>query len=335
MAHGLPKFMRYTINSSNSMKKFLILLTFIPLSITAQDVFSKKRVQEQSENLNILNINKNVQGTLLRPKTKNKVPLVIFIAGSGAVDRNGNEPRTRSNNFRQLADTLLSQDIASYRYDKRIFTQMKNRKVDDKTLVSDFIIDAKEVLFHFKNDSRFSNIYVLGHDQGSLVGMLAIDESVDGFISIAGAGEPIDKVIVRQIATQQPGLDKVAQETFERVKISKAPVEDIERDLYVIIGPQVQPFMKSWMQYDPAVEIARIKTPILLLNGTKNRQVNIEQTEMLQKAAPQAQYNIIDGMNHIFKKVGEDDIESSKSYIDPNFPLHPELVSAILAFVEK
>ncbi|MEO9954285.1 MULTISPECIES: alpha/beta hydrolase [Nonlabens] len=316
------------------MKKSLFLLLLLPLVTTAQDAFSKKNAQRPTEDLTEVNINKNIQGTLLTPDTYEKVPLVIIIGDQGAVDRNGNERRTKSNAYLQLADSLLAQGIATYRYDKRILTQIKNRKPSDKTLFSDFIIDAKESVYFFKNDSRFSKIYLAGHGQGSLVAMLAVNKDVAGFISINGAGQSIDDVIVQQIAQQQPGLDKVAAETFDRVKKSEKPVVDIERDLYVIIGPQVQPFMKSWMQYNPATELKNISAPVLIVNGTKNRQVDATEAQLLKDAAPTATFEIIENMNHVLKTVGNDEIEASKSYINPNFPINKRLLELITEFVK-
>jgi hypothetical protein len=318
------------------MKKLLLLLFLLPLVIYAQDPFSRKAVQKTEENLNLLNINENIQGTLFSPKTSKKipVPLIIIVGDQGAIDRNGNEPRTRSNAYHQLADSLLSKGIATYRYDKRIFTQMKKRKSSEETLFSDYIIDAKEVVSYFKNDKRFSKIYIAGHGQGSLVGMLAVNGHIDGFISLNGAGQSIDALIVQQISKQQPGLDKVAAETFERVKNSKKPVVAIERDLYAIIGPQMQPFMKSWMQYDPAVEIKKLQIPILLINGSKNRMSNFYETQLLKESAPAAQLEIIEDMNHVLKIVGDDEIEASKSKTFPNFPLSSRLVEVIVEFVK-
>lgn len=318
------------------MKKLLFLLLVLPLLSYSQDPFSKKAVQKTEENLDLLNINENIQGTLFVPKTAKKipVPLIIIVGDQGAIDRNGNEPRTRSNAYHQLADSLLSYGIATYRYDKRIFTQMKKRKSSEETLFSDYIIDAKETVSYFKSDKRFSKIYIAGHGQGSLVGMLAADQNVDGFISLNGAGQSIDALIVQQISKQQPGLDKVAAETFERVKQSKEPVIGIERDLYPIIGPQVQPFMKSWMKYDPAEEIQKLRIPVLIINGSRNRMSNPTEAQLLKDKAPNATLEIIENMNHVLKIVGEDEIEASKSKTFPNFPLSTRLVELIVGFVK-
>ncbi|WP_339686019.1 alpha/beta hydrolase [uncultured Nonlabens sp.] len=317
------------------MKKFLFLLFFLPLASIAQDAFSKSKAQQPAEDLTEVNINENIQGTLLIPDTFEKVPLVIIIGDQGAMDRNGNERRTRSNAYQQLADSLLIKGIATYKYDKRILTQIKNRIPSDKTLFGDYIIDAKESVFFFKDDSRFSKIFIAGHGQGSLVAMLAVDKDIDGFISLNGAAQSIDALIVQQIAKEIPGLDKVAAATFEKVKNSKEPIEAIERDLYTVIGPQIQPFMKSWMQYQPVDEIKKLQIPILLINGSKNRQVDPSEAALLKEAAPNAQLELVENMNHVFKIVGEDEIVASKSYVDPNFPLSSELVKLIIDFVKN
>ncbi len=314
------------------MKKILLIIAILPFLGFSQSIFKKGNKAGEIDPT-ILNINDDIQGTLLTPETFDKVPLVIIIGDQGAIDRNGNEPRTRSNVYLQLADSLLKNGIATYRYDKRIFTQMKNRKSSENTLFSDFIIDAKETVNTLKNDARFSKIYIAGHGQGSLVGILVADSNIDGFISINGAGQSIDAVIVQQISQQQPGLDKVAAATFKKVKDSEELVYEIERDLYVIIGPQVQPFMKSWMQYNPATELKKLKTPILIINGTKNRQMNATEAQLLKDAVPTATLEIIKNMNHVLKTVGDDEIEASKTYINPNFPLNNRLLELIVKFV--
>ncbi|MBF4985921.1 alpha/beta hydrolase, partial [Nonlabens mediterrranea] len=100
-------------------------------------------------------------------------------------------------------------------------------------------------------------------------------------------------------------------------------------------GPQMQPFMESWMAYDPAIEIAKLNTPILIINGDRDFQVSIEQAKMLHAAAPSSQLEIIEGLNHVLKKVGSDDIEAAKSYTDVNFPIHPILIEKMVAFIKE
>ena len=313
---------------------FLFSYCFIIQSF-AQDPFSKDAARQKALPTSEFNINQNIKGTLKIVESNRPSPLVIFVPDQGVVDRNGNDMRSRHYAYQQLADSLFERGVSSYRYDKRTFTQVKNRRVDNNTLFDDFFMDLKKVIASLADDNRFSKIILLGHGQGSLVSMLALDQDIDGFISIAGSALPIDDVIVEQIKLQQPGLDKVARATFDQVKSQDKVVNDVERDLMSILNPSIQPFMKSWMQYNPEKLAQEINLPVLVLHGSKDRQVNTRQADLLHAAFSNSELKVIDNMNHIFKIVGNDEVVASKSYIDPNFPINKKLINVVTAFAKE
>ncbi|MGB5981234.1 MAG: alpha/beta hydrolase [Nonlabens sp.] len=311
---------------------FIFTFCFI-FSSFAQDPFSITATQKPFDSTAEFNVNSDIKGTLKVAAPDKKTPLLIFVPDQGVVDRNGNDMRSRHNAYQQLADSLFNRGISSYRYDKRTFTQVKNRRVDDNTSFDDFVKDLKEVIYKLSNDQRFSRLVLLGHGQGSLVAMLAMDSNVDRLISISGSAMPIDDVIVEQIKLQQPGLDKVARKTFDKVKSQDAVVTDVEKDLISILHPSIQPFMKSWMKYDPQEVAKKIQIPVLVVHGDKDRQVDLKQARLLNESFPNSELFIIRGVNHIFKTVGEDEVVASKSYIDPNYQLSREMVEKISSFV--
>ncbi|MFD1079725.1 alpha/beta hydrolase family protein, partial [Longispora fulva] len=135
-----------------------------------------------------LQINENVSGTLVNPVGNDSSPLVILIQGSGPTDRNGNQPFMKNDSFKKLSAALAENGIATFRYDKRILNR-KNKEADIR--FDDFVEDASAALSYFQNSGNFKRIIVLGHSQGSLVGMLAAKNSADAFISVAGAAQPI------------------------------------------------------------------------------------------------------------------------------------------------
>ena len=77
------------------------------------------------------------------------------------------------------------------------------------------------IINNFKNDKRFNNITLIGHSQGSLVAMMAINDAIDKYISLAGLGESADKTIVRQITTQDSSFGKVAKAHIDEFKINR------------------------------------------------------------------------------------------------------------------
>ena len=309
------------------MKSNLILVMLLCFGIASG--------QETNLNSQDISLSPFVDGTLLRPDTSDKIPLVIIIGGSGPTDRNGNQQMMENNSLRFLAEGLYTNNIASFRYDKRIIKQMKQRILSEKAIRFDeFIEDAIEATDFFIKGGEFSKIYIIGHSQGSLVGMIAAQDRADGFISIAGAGQQIDDVIVAQLVKQAPGLEENARQAFDDLRVNGVAV-NYSPGLASIFRKDIQPFILSWMQYDPKVEIARLDIPTLIINGDKDLQVQVSEAEILFKAQPKAQYEIIPKMNHILKKIEGDDIENSKSYNQYNLPIMPEAIEIISSFIKK
>ena len=307
------------------MKKCLIVLLIFSVGFSMAQT---KTLNEES-----LSISPLIEGLLITPESTQQLPLVILIGGSGPIDRDGNQMMAKNNSLRFLAEGLYEKQIAVFRYDKRIVKLMKKGNlIEDNIRLGDFIEDAVLVLEHFKNDPRFSKIYVIGHSQGSLVGMIASQERADGFISIAGAGQEIDDVIVDQIAKQAPGLEENARMSFDDLRVNGV-AQNYSPGLASIFRPSIQPFILSWMQYDPQVELSKLTVPILIINGDKDLQVQISEAEALYKAKPEAKYVIIKNMNHIMKEIHGDDLENQKSYNEYNRPIISELIDVITAFI--
>ncbi len=297
--------------------------------------FGITTAQNKTYNSEDLSITSLIDGTLLVPIKTEKPPLAIIISDSGPIDKNGNQQMMENNNLRFLAEGLYEKNIATFRYNKRIVKQMKRRSLDERnTNFGDFIDDAIAILQYFKKDVRFSKIYIIGHGEGSLIGMIASQSGADGFISIAGAGQEIDDVIIDQLATQAPGLVDNARTAFDDLR-ANGVATNYSPGLASIFRKEIQPFVFSWMQYNPKVEITKLNIPVFIINGDKDIQVQISEAEHLKTAKPDAEYKIITNMNHIFKEIEGNDLENSKSYNIYNLPVMPELINSISDFIKK
>ena len=299
-------------------------------------LFAVSTLVAQSDNFNSQNlrITPLVSGTLMIPDVE-RPPLVILIAGSGPTDRDGNQQMMKNNSLRYLAEDLYKQGVASFRYDKRIVQQMKDGSIDERQIrFQDFIDDAATVIERFKTDDNFSRIVVIGHSQGSLVGMVAAQGRADGFVSIAGAGQEIDDVIVDQLSKQAPGLVDNARQSFDDLRVNGV-AQNFSPGLASIFRSDIQPFILTWMQYDPKIEIGKLDMPVLIINGEKDLQVQVSEAQILKDARPDAQMIIIPKMNHIFKEIEGSDMDNAKSYNDYKLPVMPELVDAISGFVKN
>ncbi len=301
---------------------FLIQISCLAQEATQDTTFVSRDMQ----------INKFVQGTLISPISDSiRVPLVIFIMGQGLTDRNGNQSHSKNNAFKHLATGLSEQGVASFRYDKRIF----NKNVSELQIrFDDFIDDAISVIEHFILEPRYTKIIVAGHDQGSLIGMVATQQRADAFISIAGASQTIDKMIVDQLQRQAPGLVYNAKLAFRQLtEMGKA--RNYSKALKMIFRPDMQQFMRSWMLFDPVEELKKIDVPIMILQGDRDMQIDVKEAKILVEATPFAKYVEIKNMNHYLKEIKGSDIENQKSYNEPNRPVAPKAIKVIADFAKE
>jgi uncharacterized protein len=311
------------------MKKLLYILILIASSAA----FSQNNPLFKTENIAI---NSLINGTLYTPlKQNNATKLVILIAGSGPTNRDGNQIGLTNNSLKLLAESLVNNGIAVYSYDKRIFAQMASGKLDEASLTFDnFIDDAKAVILYFKNQKKYHSITVAGHSEGALIGMVAANGNADAYISIAGAGRPIDEVLLEQIGKQAPFLKEEVEKNVASLK-SGNTFELKNQMLASLFRASVQPYMISWIKYNPQNEIKKLQIPSLLINGDKDIQVSVQDAQLLQQAKPNAQLHIIPNMNHIFKVIKGDDMENKASYTNPELPICVELTSIITTFIRS
>ena len=278
-----------------------------------------------------IKVNTNVEGTLLLPNTQEEksIPLVILIAGSGPTDRDGNQSFMKNDALKKIAEALSQKGIATFRYDKRIVKQIRNQNIDKNISFDDFVIDARSVIGFFK--SKFETIIVAGHSQGSLVGLLALDAGASGFISLAGAGKPIDEILEEQIEKTAALFSKSTERVLNVLR-SGETTSEYPPELASIFNLELQAFLISWMQYNPAKIIANTPLPILIINGDKDLQVDVKEAQLLNSAAQNSKLIIIEHMNHVLVKIDGDDLENAKSYNNPNLKINEELINAIQEF---
>lgn len=271
-------------------------------------------------------------GTLTVPILKGAFPVALIIAGSGPTDRNGNNAQMKNNSLLLLAHELAAQGIASIRYDKRGIGASRDAMISEENLrFENYAEDAKAWAAQLKADPRFNKLIIIGHSEGSLLGMLACEQA-DVFVSLAGAGRPIDVILKEQLAAQLSGQKKLlraANDGLSKLKEGKL-VEDAPIELFGLFRPSVQPYMMSWMKYDPAVEISKLKIPIVIIQGSTDLQVSEEDARLLFAAHRlDSRLIIIEDMNHVLKLSPLDRTKNIETYSKPDLPLAEELVKLL------
>lgn len=151
----------------------------IALKIQAGDLFGSLRMPSHSEPL-----------------------VVLIIAGSGPTDRDGNNTlfNGKNDSLKMLAEELADIGVASVRYDKRGIGASANAVCESELRFENYVDDAISWVDKLAEDSRFAGVVVLGHSEGSLIGMLAAANSpAIAYISIAGTSRQASQSLREQL----------------------------------------------------------------------------------------------------------------------------------------
>jgi uncharacterized protein len=263
---------------------------------------------------------------------------VLIVAGSGPTDRDGNSPLgIRTDAYKLLAQALAARGIATLRYDKRGVGDSAAAMTSESDLrFENYVQDAAGWLELLRRDARFSSLALAGHSEGSLVGMLALQgASAGAFASLEGAGRPAPVVLREQLVSKLPAAvygqvdAAIAQLQAGHLVTNPSP------DLAALLRPSVQPYLVSWFKYDPAVEIAKLRVPIAIVQGTADVQVGMADARALQRGAPSARFVVVEGMNHVLKYAPDNSTQAAilRGYNDPALPVDPAVVQAVQALL--
>jgi pimeloyl-ACP methyl ester carboxylesterase len=272
--------------------------------------FAHADKREEAGTITVKTTSAILKGTLSVPQVTKPVPVVLLIAGSGPTDRDGNSQliSEKSNYLLQISNALQLKNIAVLRYDKRGVGQSTTTKPIGDITFDDMVDDAAAIVKILKADKRFSKVIVAGHSEGSLIGMLAAGrEKANAFISLSGPGAPADVILKTQLKARATAAD-YAKTTLiiDSIKAGNFPRQKIDKNFNSLFNPVLQPYLYSWMKYDPSQVISKLTIPILIVQGTNDIQVSVNDAQSLKKAAPDAQLKLISGMSHILKEGAAD-----------------------------
>jgi pimeloyl-ACP methyl ester carboxylesterase len=267
-----------------------------------------------------------------------KAPVVLLVAGSGPTDRDGNSAMLPGHNdsLKMLAEALAHDGFASVRYDKRGIGASKAAAPPESQMRFDmYVDDAAAWIAQLKADPRFASVAVIGHSEGALIGMLAAERAGgSAYVSLAGVAEGPGAVLRKQLAGKLPPPLASDNERILASLEQGRTAAAVPPALMTLYRPDIQPYIISWMRHVPTEHIAALRMPVLIVQGTTDIQVGVEQAQALKAARRDAVLAIVPGMNHVLKAVPADAPNPVASYSDPALPLHPQLMPAIAGFLK-
>lgn len=279
-----------------------------------------------------------LSGTLEQPGRCGSVPLVLFHSGSGPTDRDGNQlaggidPGT----IKLLAQALAANGIASVRYDKRgVGASAAAAPPETELRLQTYVADAVAWVKMLKIDARFSRVVFAGHSEGSLIGILASQQSpVSAFVSLEGPGRPLSVVLKQQLSAQLSGsLLEQADEIIDEL-VAGETVANPPQSLDSLFDPSVQPYLISELAVNPAQQIANLTVPILVVQGTTDTQVTVQDAMLLAGANARSTLLIVDGMSHELKAATLAAASQQMTNTNPLLPVEPSVVAGITRLVQ-
>jgi len=228
--------------------------------------------------------------------------------------------------------------IAAIRDDKRGIASSRSAAVSDSALRFVMLADdAAAWVRQARTDRRITTMSIIGHIEGSLLGMLATQRApVDAFVSIAGPARCADLVLHDQLASALPTA-LLAQSDSALARLAAGDtVTQTPPGLDALFRPSVQPYLISWFRYTPSAVLAKLRVPVLIARGTYDFQVMPTEAALLAAAEPRATTLTVAGMNDVLKLTPADRSQQiAGTYVDPAIPLAAPLFDSLVAFVGR
>ncbi|MEM1428975.1 MAG: alpha/beta fold hydrolase [Pseudomonadota bacterium] len=264
---------------------------------------------------------------------------VVIVPGSGPTDRNGNSNVSplQSDTYKLLAEELAAAGIASIRIDKRGFFGSQGAIADPNDVtVSAYASDVLGWL-DFAADQGAACTWIAGHSEGGLVALAAAQMDPDGLCGIvllAAPGRPVGDLLLEQVRRNPANAPFMAEIESLVAQLSAGHTRDVAKispELLPLFSEGPQRFMADLFSYDPAGLARDWAGPTLIVQGDADVQVAKRDADLLQSAFKRPQRLDLDGGTHMLKQ----DVPGQPfaTYVQPELPLHPDLVEGIAAFI--
>ena len=268
--------------------------------------------------------------------------------------------------FLVIADYLARHGIATLRYDDRGIDKSTG---DPRTVtLQSNMLDAQAGIDYLKGLKKFGKIGIIGHSEGGLIGyMLAAGGKADFVVSLAGPvlqGDSVLRMQNRDILTTA-GLDKENVEKYatalnrifqykisgQKMKFSDKPevlvpmlttdinlMPELKKNLVETVKMIDQPWLISYLKYNPTDDIAKIKCSVMILNGEKDTQLNctanLQAAEKLFPKVTKAKsiFKSYPGLNHLFQPA---ETGLPYEYAKIETTISEEVLSDIAAWIAK
>lgn len=286
-----------------------------------------------------------------------KTPAVVMVTGSGPQNRD--EEIAEHRPFAVIADWLARNGIASLRYDDRGTAKSTGDAIHATThTLKD---DAAAGIALLRTLAPLGKVGVLGHSEGGTIAfMLAAEGNADFVVSLAGMAESGKETLMRQNSTSldKAGLSNTDKENSLRLinmifdtmaqqwrsgKSATVDVDSLARSAGIAIPAAIAPSLKlsqqmrsPWLDaftaLNPRDYLAKVKCPLLAINGTKDTQVHPHNLEVIGSLVPRARTLLMPDLNHLMQHAQSGEVSE---YGQIRETISPDVLAAIVSFVNS
>jgi hypothetical protein len=285
-------------------------------------------------------------GTLAVPESDDPAAVVLLLPGSGQTDRNDNAKTLAIDAFPPLAAALASNGFATFGYDKRgvgasegdYWTSSFEDRLADAVAAVAWVRDRPEV-----DPSR---VFAVGHSEGALVSirLAAGAAPVAGAILLAGSVKTGEQTLTwqaRQIAESLTGYKKWIVRLL-RIDVTRSQHRAFARinaDTAHVIRMNGRKINAQWMRqflaYDPAADLARITVPVLAITGDRDIQVDPDDLDQIPELVHgPIRVLRLPGVTHLLRTEGtRRGLPGYKEQV--RRPIDPRVITAITEWLKK
>ena len=274
----------------------------------------------------------SLAGTLSQPagtppaESRGRFPAVVLVGGSGPTDRDSNVSGIPI--FGLLASPIADAGHYVLRYDKRGVGQSGGR--GEAATIEDYAEDVRSAVqfLRKRKDVDSNRIVLFGHSEGGLVALLAAsraDEIAGVVLAATPSGAGAELILEQQAyllgkmalsdADRASRID--LQKRIQAAVLKQGTWDDIPEALRRQADTA---WFQSFLRFTPAPVMSKVKQPLLIMQGTLDRQVPTHHGEKLaelakarKKGGDAVTFFTLDGVNHLLVQAKTGDMDEYAS----------------------
>ena len=252
-----------------------------------------------------------LNGTLTLPSKGDNFPVIIIVSGSGPMDKDGTVGPNKV--YKDLSQQLASKGVATFRYDKRTYAYGEeiideyNFDINDEYIVD--IVSAYNLVRNIPEIDS-DNINILGHSLGGhLIPMINEVLQANRYIIMAGNVTHIEHLITVQYEYLFNLDGEISDEEQQYINkhyedlIKLSNLDSLDEKEIVIGGYKA--YWESLASYSPIESGEDIEVPVLVLQGERDYQVNVDEYNQWLEAFDSKDnwsFKKYQGLNHLMIK---------------------------------